>query len=170
MPRIATNWTLTHCLGTTRIFYQIFLTSINWSSRTMINWQEMTVHKFMNALKEIKNVRTFWHGFFISPFGLLTYIFDLEDMCLLSNGFKSFGNIFEHSFFMERWTIYHWIEWFLDFLSANRFQIAFESFSNFEFGSYVAEIELMTFEGGHVLKWDRIETRDREKEMALCWL
>lgn len=38
---------------------------------------------------------------------LLSRVFDLKDVCLLSNGFKSFGNIFSWSFFMEDWAIYH---------------------------------------------------------------
>lgn len=91
----------------------------------MINWQEVTVHKFMKmcALKNKKRWSILAWSFHFSPL-----VFDLKDVCLLSNGFKSFGNIFSWSFFMEGWAIYHRVS--SSYLRPNRFRISSQLVSN----------------------------------------
>lgn len=133
----------------------------------------MTVHKFMKMWQCIKGNKKCWNILaWIFHFSLwYTHIFDLEDMCLLSNGFKSFGNIFERSFFMVDWSIYHWMEWFLEFVLSQiafKFLFIFSSLSNCwkELTNFSAVGQATCQKAAKIRKSHRTKTRDLLKGMV----
>lgn len=138
----------------------------------------MTVHKFMKMWQCIKGNKKKCLSILAWIFHFLplvfSHIFDLEDMCLFSNGFKSFGNISSTHFlwnaeqFIIGWNDFQ-IFRFLIFKSLpNCFRIS----SKFSVQFLIAEIELMIFSGADAPRVEmsishRIETRDQAKGMAL---